>query len=136
MSRIILNHIGKKLATLARLKEKKQIDLAVNIDIGAPQLNKFFQGSSDMKTEKFVLLLRELDIDLLDLINNKIAEVSGLSYTKPSIGSVIDKLSASLNLDKRHSMMDFLTVYAEFNTSNGKLKEEIKSLRNSSMGGD
>lgn len=70
--------IGEKLATLAKSKGLSQGKLAEKIDVSRVSINRFFKGKSSIRTRDLVLLLKVLDIDLEEMISQKLqSEMDG-----------------------------------------------------------
>lgn len=66
--------IGEKIATLAKTKGLSQGRLAEKIDVSRVSINRFFKGKSSIRTKDLVQLLKVLDIDLEDLIEQKLED--------------------------------------------------------------
>ena len=64
--------IGEKLALLAKVSGKSQTEISDSIGMKSSQLNRFFKGHSEFNSENLVLVLKQLGIELEDLIKNKI----------------------------------------------------------------
>ncbi|MCB0407615.1 MAG: helix-turn-helix domain-containing protein [Bdellovibrionales bacterium] len=75
MSNECHSDIGEKLATLAKSKGYSQGRLAEEIDISRVSINRFFKGKSSIRTRDLIQLLKVLDIDLEDLIAQKVASM-------------------------------------------------------------
>lgn len=90
--------IGEKLATLAKSKGLSQGRLAEKIDVSRVSINRFFKGKSSIRTKDLVLLLKVLDIDLEDLISQKLqSEMDGVPAQDEiyqDMISIIDHLDA------------------------------------------
>lgn len=70
--------IGEKLATLAKSRGLSQGKLAEKIDVSRVSINRFFKGKSSIRTRDLVLLLKVLDIDLEQMIAQKLqSEIDG-----------------------------------------------------------
>lgn len=60
--------IGPSLGRLAKLKRKKQTDLAKSCGISRISINRFFRGKSEIRASDLIKLLSELGIDLEQMI--------------------------------------------------------------------
>lgn len=63
--------LGVKLALLAKSQGKSQAEIADQIGMAPAQLNRFFKGNADCNTEKLLLILNILDINLEGIIFRK-----------------------------------------------------------------
>lgn len=57
-------HIGELIAEIAKSEKISQSNLSDKTGISYPQLNKFFNGKSNLSLENFLLLLKALNIDI------------------------------------------------------------------------
>jgi transcriptional regulator with XRE-family HTH domain len=64
--------LGEKLAMLAKSTEKSQTEICGNLEMPASQLNRFFRGHSDLSSSNLNAVLKELGIDLEEIISKKI----------------------------------------------------------------
>ncbi|NQZ01435.1 MAG: helix-turn-helix transcriptional regulator [Bdellovibrionales bacterium] len=64
--------LAEKLAILAKAKGYSQSELAGQIDISRVSINRFFKGRSSIRTKDLVQLLKVLDIDLEEVVNQKL----------------------------------------------------------------
>jgi transcriptional regulator with XRE-family HTH domain len=64
--------LAEKLAILAKTKGFSQSELAGQIDISRVSINRFFKGRSSIRTKDLVQLLKVLDIDLEEVVNQKL----------------------------------------------------------------
>lgn len=69
---------AEKLAILAKSKGISQSELAEQIDISRVSINRFFKGKSSIRTKDLIQLLRVLDIDLEEVIEQQLnSKLSG-----------------------------------------------------------
>jgi transcriptional regulator with XRE-family HTH domain len=70
--------VGEKLAMLAKSKGKSQKGISSNLEMPVSQLNRFFRGHSDLSSNNLNVVLKELGIDLEEIISKKIREHAGI----------------------------------------------------------
>ncbi len=63
--------IGEKLALLAKTQGKSQSVIADNIGMAPSQLNRFFRGNCDFSSPNLFLVLKELGLDIEEMISKK-----------------------------------------------------------------
>lgn len=68
---------AEKLAILAKSKGISQSELAEQIDISRVSVNRFFKGKSSIRTKDLIQLLRVLDVDLEEVIEQKLESKLG-----------------------------------------------------------
>lgn len=64
--------LGEKLAMLLKSTKKKQAHVAENLDMPVSQLNRFLCGRSDLSSANLTAVLKEVGIDLEEIISKKI----------------------------------------------------------------
>lgn len=128
MSRKIELPLGKRLGALAKTRGLKQIDLASAIGLSNSQVNRFFQGNSEIKAEKLLLLLRELGLSIDASIDREIAKANGLDISSEGFGEVVQRLAESMKASKKTSFVDFISAFALHNAS-PHLKEDALKLK-------
>lgn len=66
------SYIGELLAQLARRKGFSQGRIAEKMDVSRVSINRFFKGRSSIRTRDLLSLLKLLDIDLEQLIQERL----------------------------------------------------------------
>lgn len=66
--------LGHKIASLAKLKKKTQYALAENTRMSRISINRFFNGHTQVRAEDLVAVLKNFDIDIDKLLDDKIKE--------------------------------------------------------------
>lgn len=61
--------LGEKVAILARLKSKRQQELADNSGKSRVSINRYFNGRTDMSSRDFAKILKSLDINIEEQID-------------------------------------------------------------------
>jgi len=91
--------LAEKLAILAKSKGFSQSDLAHKIDISRVSINRFFKGKSSIRTRDLVQLLQALDIDLEEVVTQKLEAKDKVSETARKETVYEDLISVIESLD-------------------------------------
>ena len=120
---------GKKLGMLAKAKGVSQTHIAKTIGLSLSQVNRFFQGQTEIKAEKLIQLMSVLGINIEEIVNFEIAQASGIHISRPNaFGESVEKIARSMKTTKREALIDFFTSYALQNADK-KYKSEILDLK-------
>ena len=71
--------IGKSLFDLSRLLKKSQTEMSEVTGVTTVAINRFFKGHSELSLSNFILISKELGIDLEKIIYDEIQKNSGLN---------------------------------------------------------
>ncbi len=100
------SNIGEKLATLSKSKGLSQGKLAEKIDVSRVSINRFFKGKSSLRTKDLVLLLKVLDIDLEQMIHQKLEAESRGDASQEEVYSDLISVLDHLDNHARSSVIE------------------------------
>lgn len=86
-------HLGKKLGMLARSVGLSQTFLADQLGMKSSHINRFFRGHSDVYSIVLIGVLKELGIDIEEIIAKRLKAISEVDQADPN---------------SRHEMLTFL----------------------------
>lgn len=90
--------LGEKLAMLAKSTGKSQTNISESLAMPASQLNRFFRGHSDLSSSNMTAVLKELGIDLEEIVSKKISYHTGHEESAGrNLSSSVDFLLNSLD---------------------------------------
>ena len=98
--------IGEKIASLAKTKGLSQGKLAEKIDVSRVSINRFFKGKSSIRTKDLVQLLKVLDIDLEDLIEQKLEKEAFGDVSQNEMYEDLKSIMDNLDTKARSSVIE------------------------------
>lgn len=75
--------LGERLALLAKSQGKSQAEIADQINMAPSQLNRFFKGHCDIYANNAFDILKELGLDIEDIVLKRLKDVAELEQSDP-----------------------------------------------------
>lgn len=76
--------LGERLALLAKTQGKSQAEIADRINMAPSQLNRFFKGHCDIHANNAIEILKELGLDIEDLLLKRLKDATDLENSDPN----------------------------------------------------
>ncbi len=77
------NHIGIKLSMLAKTCGVSQTELADKLGFSPSQVNRFFNGHSDIYSSNLLEILKELGFDIAAMVSKRLKAVTDEEHSEP-----------------------------------------------------
>lgn len=121
--------LNEKIASLAKNSGVSQAALAEKIGVPASHINHYFRGKGDIRSELFVEILKELNINIEFLINKETARLNNIDIDEQSsAGNVFEKLMKAFDKTEKEAILDYLTTFASANLGKAA-KQQTKLLK-------
>ena len=121
-----MSNIGYNLQSISRLKGMRQTQIADKTGIHPASLSKFFNGESNLPSDKLISLLKCLKVtDLGSLVEERL-EITLDKQSSCSTGTLVDSLLRIIpSKTEKLNLLKHLTDLANFHGTN---KEEAQDL--------
>jgi plasmid maintenance system antidote protein VapI len=124
-------HIGTQIAEIARQCGVTQSDLAIKANVSYPQLNRFFNGKSNLSLDHFLSVLKILDLDINEFLNAKSKEPSKNSVNEiDSVKECIIYLHSNLDVLRQQAHLKQLEMAVVM--SKKKIPRNVQEIINNS----
>ena len=121
--------LSQKCSLLATLAGLTQAELARRLEIKPINLNHFLRGHGDVHSALFIRLLKELGIDIEEIINKELARLSGLRLEeKMTPGAAMETLARAMSREDRQALISYVIKTAQVNLGS-KAKSQTQFLR-------
>ena len=108
--------IAQKCSQLATLNGLTQAELARRLEIKPSNLNHYLRGHGDVHADLFISILKELGIDIEEIVNRELARLNGLSLEEKSTpGAAMEAVAKALPREDRKAMVSFIVKMAQVN---------------------
>lgn len=125
----VKSKLPQKFLLLSHLKGKTQVKMAQKISMQPSNLNTYLRGNRDIHSRHFVNILRELDIDIEEILNREIASISEMTLEeKLPVGMAFESMIKSLGPTERRTLVRHVIKIADMNLGN-QAKSQIQALR-------
>ena len=104
--------IGERLGQLVRARGIKQREISREVDLSPSQITRFLNGESEVKAEKFTLILEFLGINISAQIDREVLLANGMQNHEVTAGDLINEVIGTLSKTKRTALIDFVSAYA------------------------
>lgn len=84
--------VGHNFGLLLKHKSISQKEVSARTGISAAQINKFINGKSDLSLQNFVTLLESVDVNINEIIKNKIADGHDVASDEDCMAFLFRKL--------------------------------------------
>lgn len=122
-------NLANKIGILAGLIGMTQAELARRLSLQPSNLNHYLKGHGDVRAELFVRILRELGVDVEDLLNREIATRTGMKLEdRGGLGETVEIVADSLSPGDRKTMLSYLAKMAQVNLG-ARATPHVKNIR-------
>jgi|GEM_PF-4092123 len=105
----LTHELSQKISILIKRSGRTQAEVADALQMPQSQLSKFLNGHAEIKSENFLKLLLELDVDVCGLVSERIDRQSKMQ-TQPmsETGDAVQYLLSRLDKFGRENVMNHL----------------------------
>ncbi len=107
--------LAEKIALIAKHSGKSQVSIANKVEIPASHINHFLKGKGDIRSDLFIRILKELNIDIEEVITSKLSQIVNSSESEniQTAGDALEKLLKMMEKPERKSAIDYLEKYSK-----------------------
>lgn len=114
---------------LSLLKGKTQVELARQISMQPSNLNNYLRANRDIHSRHFINILKELGIDIEEIVNREIAALSKMQLEeKIPVGTAFESVIKSLGPTERRTLVRHVIKVADLNLGT-RAKPQLQALR-------